>query len=494
MIKREKTSYRQIFKATSIFGGVQLFQVVIHLLKTKIIALVLGPAGIGLLGLLTSVVELMKTLVGVGLETGAVKELSEAVATDTPHAVTKALVTLRRCMWATAGAALLITLLIAPCLSIWSFGTKAYTLTFVILSIAVMFDVLNSGQIAALRGLRRIADLAKAKIMGAVSGLLIALPLFWIFAEHAIVLFLIITLGCSYLFSWIYARKIVTTTALPTWPETLCLGGKMAKLGIAMSLSSIAAIATAYLIKTYITHTTGVEQAGIYQAAFSLAEGYFGLIFAAMATDYFPRLAAANHNRAQMSDEVNKQTEIGLLIALPCIVAALFLMPTLIKLLYSSSFLAATSCMKWILLGNIFKIASWSLSYVLIATGRGVVFAVSNLLSGLLLLAMTLGGYRLWDVEGTGIAFFIYYVLFFIEMLIIMKRLCGLSFGKAVWKIIAVGLFLSGFAFVMQELTSGLLKYGLAAITITVVVTYAWRALNRRIDLAGVVRSKIKKS
>lgn len=493
MIKGEKTSYRQIFKSTSIFGGVQLFQVVINLLKTKVIALLLGPAGIGLLGLLSSAVEMLKTLLGVGLETGAVKELSEATTTHHPETVAKTLITLRRCMWVTAIAALLTTLLLAPWLSQWSFGTKEYTLTFAILSIAVLFDLLCTGQMAALRGMRRIGDLAKAKILGAVSGLLLSLPLFWIVPTQAVVLFLLITLGCSSLFAWIYARKITIAPIRVTWRESLHGGGKMAKLGIAMSLSSVASIITAYLIKTYITQNDGVAEAGIYQSAFSLAEGYFGLIFAAMATDYFPRLAASNHSNKQIADEVNRQTEIGLLIALPCIVAALFFMNLIVELLYSSSFLPAVSCMKWILLGNIFKIASWSLSYVLIATGKGFVFAASNLISTVFFLIMTLAGYRLWGVEGTGIAFAIYYLLFFTEMLLLIGYHYRFTFRKTVWKMIGITLLLSLFAFILQGVEHGVVKYSIGTISTISVVSYAWREMNSRIDLKGWINERLRK-
>ena len=101
----------------------------------------------------------------------------------------------------------------------------------------------------------------------------------------------------------------------------------MAKLGLAMMFNSVLTLLAAYIIKAYISRHGGIDDAGIYQSAFSIAEGYFGLIFTAMAADYYPRLAAINKNNNLLRKEVNKQAEIGLLIAFPCIIIALFLCP-----------------------------------------------------------------------------------------------------------------------------------------------------------------------
>lgn len=46
------TSYEQALKSTGIVGGAQFLTILITVVKTKIVALLLGPAGVGVLGLL----------------------------------------------------------------------------------------------------------------------------------------------------------------------------------------------------------------------------------------------------------------------------------------------------------------------------------------------------------------------------------------------------------------------------------------------------------
>jgi len=51
---KDENSYRSILKGTSVFGGVQVFQILINMVRGKFVALFLGPDGMGVSALLTS--------------------------------------------------------------------------------------------------------------------------------------------------------------------------------------------------------------------------------------------------------------------------------------------------------------------------------------------------------------------------------------------------------------------------------------------------------
>ena len=140
----QESTYRQIFKTTGIFGGVQVFNILISIIKSKVIAVLLGPAGIGLNGVLNSTIDVVKAITGLGLGVSAVKEVSEAAASEDITLISQILKTLRRWVCITGLLGFLITLLLAPYLSQWTFGDETYTWAFRWLSI-VLF----------LRGLQR---------------------------------------------------------------------------------------------------------------------------------------------------------------------------------------------------------------------------------------------------------------------------------------------------------------------------------------------------
>ena len=78
------TSYEQALKSTGIVGGAQFLTILITVVKTKIVALLLGPAGVGVLGLLQGIVDMIRNATGLGIHFSAVKDVAAANGTDHP--------------------------------------------------------------------------------------------------------------------------------------------------------------------------------------------------------------------------------------------------------------------------------------------------------------------------------------------------------------------------------------------------------------------------
>ena len=127
----KKNSYRQIMKATSLFGGVQFFQIIISVVRSKFVAILLGPSGMGVVGLLTSTTGLISGITNLGLGTSAVKNISEANATGNEKRISTVISVLRRLVWGTGLLGAIVTLLLSPWLSQVTFGNRDYTLAFV---------------------------------------------------------------------------------------------------------------------------------------------------------------------------------------------------------------------------------------------------------------------------------------------------------------------------------------------------------------------------
>ena len=96
---------------------------------------------------------------------------------------------------------------------------------------------------------------------------------------------------------------------------------------------------------------------------------YIGFVLGAMATDYYPRLTAVINDHAQASKLVNEQTEMALLLAGPVLLAMITFAPWVIHLLYAASFTPAAEVLRWQVLGDILKVASWPMGFVLAGAG-----------------------------------------------------------------------------------------------------------------------------
>ena len=71
-----KRSYRQILKTTSLFSGVQIASVLISIAKSKFAAVLIGPAGVGIVGVLNSTLNVISGITKFGLDVSAVKEIA----------------------------------------------------------------------------------------------------------------------------------------------------------------------------------------------------------------------------------------------------------------------------------------------------------------------------------------------------------------------------------------------------------------------------------
>ena len=150
--KRDGMS-RVILKAMGIFGGVQVLSILCSVIRTKLVALWIGPVGVGLFGLFNQALEMINTATNLGVRNSSVRDISQAVEhRDSSHIARVVTVVRRWSLWLGLGGALL-TVAIAPALSRFTFGDFNHTWSFVALSLAVLFMALTNGEYAVLQGL-----------------------------------------------------------------------------------------------------------------------------------------------------------------------------------------------------------------------------------------------------------------------------------------------------------------------------------------------------
>ena len=207
-MNKDQTSYRQIVKATSLFGGVQVFNILIGLVRSKIIAVLLGPAGIGIAGLFTATTGLISGLTNFGLGTSAVKNIASAYVTGDDTKVSRVVIIMRKLVWITGLIGAIVTLLLSNRLSQITFGDESYTLGFMWLSITLLLNQLTSGENVLLQGTRRLHFLAKASLIGSLLSLIVSTPLYYFLRIDGIVPALILTSITTFFVAKYFTRKI----------------------------------------------------------------------------------------------------------------------------------------------------------------------------------------------------------------------------------------------------------------------------------------------
>ena len=493
MADNNQSSYRSIFKATSLFGGVQVYQILIQIIKSKFVAVLLGPAGVGVMGLYQSGLQLVQQFSSMGLANSAVRDVSEANGSNDLQRIAKTVTVVRKLVWLTGFLGLIIVACCSPLLSKMSFGNYDYTIPFIILSVTLLLDQICAGQRVILQGMRKLKYLAKCTAFGVTFGLITSVPLYYWLGIDGIIPTLILNSGCSLTLSWIYSRKIKIEKVNVTPKQTFEQGKQMLVMGLSMSLSGIFATVVSYVIRVFIQSESGVEQVGLFQAGFAIMTTYVGMVMNAIATDYYPRLAAINKDNWKCREAVSQQGEIGTMIIAPMLTICLVFMPFVLKILYSESFLAANEYISWGCLGMMIRLAAWVISFLYVAKSESKLFVKLELSANLNYLIFSLIGYKFLGLTGLGMAFALQYVVYFVQVYLIARKRYDFSFSNTFIRCYSLQLILLVACLAIILSFDGWMKYTIGSIFIIISVCLGIRGLNQRMNLMGFIKNTISK-
>lgn len=491
MSDNSQSSYRSIFKATSLFGGVQVYQILIQIIKSKFVAVLLGPAGVGIMGLYQSGLQLVQQISSMGLSQSAVRDVSEANGSNDLQRIAKTVTVVRKLVWITGLLGLIIVACCSPLLSKASFGNYDYTIPFIILSITLLLDQLSAGQKVVLQGMRRLKDLAKCTAFGVTFGLISSVPLYYWLGIDGIVPTLILNSTCSLILSWFYSRKIKIEKVPVTPKQTLGQGKHMLIMGISMSLSGIFSSIVSYAIRGFIQGNGGVEQVGLFQAGFVIMTTYVGMVMNAIGTDYYPRLAAINQDNVKCREAVSQQGEIGIMILGPMLTICLIFMPIVLRVLYSDSFLAANEYITWACLGMILRFGAWIISYLFVAKAESKLFVVVELSANLYYLIFSLLGYKYLGLAGLGLAFALEYIVYFLQCYLIARKRYNFRFTSDFIKCYVIQFLLVIVCLAIVMIFSGWMKYAFGSIVIIISCILGLKGLHQRMNLLSLLKNKI---
>ena len=495
-MSQKSNSYKQIIKATSLFGGVQGFNIIISIIRTKVITFFIGSVGMGVIALLNSTLGLIGEFTKLGLDTTAVKDIAFAANNNAEERVPVVVSTLQKLVWLTGVLGVVVTLISAPLLSWFAFGNYEYTLAFIWISISLLFNQLSNGQIAVLQGLRKLSYLAKANLVGNLIGLLITMPLYYFFRIDAIVPAIIITSIVSLFFSWWYSKKVPVKYLKTSVKEALSEGREMINLGFMLSLRGLITLGAVYALQIFISHYGGVSQVGFYAAGFVILNSYVGLVFNAMRTDYFPRLSAIIDDIDKVRETVKHQALLALLIVTPIIVLFLTTAPLIIRILYSKEFLLILGMVSWGILSTVFKSVSWSMGYVILAKGESKLFIITAIVFNTLFFTICSLGYYFFGLNGLGIGFLVYYFVHFLGVKLITSKRYQLHFDKEFYGIFFVSILFCAVTFLSSFITDFTLKIGIMILMSIISVIFTIKELHKRINIIEIlntIKRKIKK-
>ena len=479
--KNSENGYRSILKGTSIFGGVQIFQILINLIRGKFVAMFLGQAGMGAASLFNSSSGTLIQLSSLGLNLAFVKEIAANKDDAGRLATIRHIASLLIRFTGLLGA--LACTVLAPLLSRLSFGTEDYAWQFLLLSVAVFLTVAGNGKMAMLQGLHKVRLLSMTSLAGAVTGLVAGVPLYWLFGTKGIVPAMIILALTTYgFYSYGLRRAIPQTGSSFNRKLHMPIVRRMLSMGIVLLASSLINTLCTYLINIFIRTHGDLEHVGLFNAANSITLQYVGVVFTAIALDYVPRLTAATGDRKKMGLIINRQMEIVALVATPLTILLVATAPLVIRVLLTQDFLPVTELMRWLGISILLKAIAYPLGYVTFASNnQKLFFWLEAIVCNILYAGLSVLFYILYGLPGLGYAAVVEQGACVLLYLAVNNRVYGFRPNRKATCETLAGVLFGITAFCISVLTEGALSYWLMASVFLICAARSFLTLKSRI-------------
>jgi PST family polysaccharide transporter len=477
--------------ATALLSSGWAVSLVVGIISAKFTALVLGPAGVGHVGLLQSTLGLaVIAATFTGISAGLVPAIGRARAEsdlDRETAVCLAVWTL----WLIfAGVAFTLLFAFRGPIGRLLLGDATHGHAVAILAIAVVLTLATSIQSNLLAARRHVGDLARLGISNSVLGPAVLLPLIWFWGEPAIPWGLLGGSIAAFAVSayLVYRRPAVsgpTRFGRVSFRRVIAAARDLLRFGIPFNASALAGTGVQLTIPIIVLHVLGANEVGWFRAAAGLSTVYLGFLAASMGQDYYPRIAACDDDRENLSGVLNQQTRVVLLLTGPLILAMLALAPYLVRLVYSNEFSPAVPLLEWQLSADLFRVAGWASAFAILGRQYSMTHLSTEAICGALLLASSWIGVRVLALEGLGLALFATSVVGFFTYVTVTRVVLGVALARENWLLLAA--FVGGAATirVMSYSGSEAVRIGGSIVVVAAALLMAFRSLQTDAGAAG---------
>lgn len=431
----------RVVKAMTLFGGVKIFEILCAVVRNKLLAMLVGPAGVGLNAVFNRALELVGGISQLNLRQSSVRDISANADAERPAIITA--VTWWALRLGIIGA--LLMLVCSPGLAWFSFDSVAPWWMFALVGVAVLLQSVINGDLAVLQATNRLKGLAKCQIWSALTTMIGCVGCYAAFGIEGVVPGLVLSYVLSYLVTRI-CRGRFPTVAQPA-ARNVEIGKRFLGLGISLGIGMMASALCSYAFIAWITRQSGEVSTGIYQAGYMLIINYAGLVFTAVSMEFYPRLVKVADRPKFTSTLVSHEISTLLLVLIPIIAIFIPSAKWMIQILYNGRFIAALPMVTIGICGIVFRAVSFCMAFVIIARGDGKVYIITESLSSTIGLALNIIMYRAGGFAGLGLSYIIWYAIYALIVYVPCRRLYGLRLAPETKKLVAAAVVLAALAY-----------------------------------------------
>ena len=360
----------ELISAISHLGSSQVIVATLSALRAKLIAVLLGPSGLGIFAQAKNFQLIAQALVTLDLEEGMINLIASNQSNPKKQ---KSIVLSIGILFAILGSLiLLLCWIFRLSLSAWVFGTNRYGELIVIVGISAFFFAQHQLILSTFQAFLKWKIYSTVKIMGYVIGISISILLIFFLGIKGAVLSLVVTQLTGIILGLIYIKMynpdidIVFEKITPDW---LVINSLIKYIGPLLGEGIMLYFCDLYIRRSVITQL-GTSQSGIFHVVVSISDSYFWLVLQPVLGYCLPKVSSILKDKNAIVDVQNHGIRISLLSLFPIILLVYGLREAWIPILYSDEFLEAGNILLWWIIGDIFRTLRVLLDIDLIPLGQ----------------------------------------------------------------------------------------------------------------------------
>lgn len=423
LLKLKKIFTTDLVKVSALNGIAQLVRMLTGFVSMKVVANVIGPTGIALLGQLNNFSTIVLAISAGGINTGMTKHIAQYSDSEK-----KSRLFLSTGLRITAGLSFICALVLifgAKYFSRDILKSPDYTYVFYVFGATIMLYALNTFLVAVLNGYREFRKYVTINIVSSLTGLVFSIILATAFGIPG-------ALIAAVTYQSVVFVITVTRATSSKWFQWRQFFGGFSKLAVGrlskfalMTLVSVISIHISQLvIRNYITdHSAkGLVDAGLWEGVNRMSAMYLQVITLSLSVYYLPKLAALKTDR-EVRNEIFSVYRLVVPFLLFTSVVIFLSRSVIITILFNDGFQDMQGLFAFQLAGDFCKMITWVLGYVLLARAMTKTFIIVEILSCTLFALLSMFFIDIYGTVGATMGYAASFFIQFIIMLFVLRKI-----------------------------------------------------------------------
>ena len=500
MVKEGKNSdkqggYERAIKYMGIFGGTQSFSILLGIIKNKFAAKLIGASGLGMIAMYNRTLQMLCDSTNLSLSFSAIRRIAGAYEEGNEEALRHWIKVLRSWAFLTAVAGVIVSVLLTPLLGEWNFeGNDYYTSRFYFLSPVVGFMAITASELAILKGVQRLYKVAMYTLWSSLFGLVISVPFYYFMGIAGIFPSIFLVSLSQMIMLLAYSLPIYRYRIAPFSKKILGDGLEMVKFGMGYIFAAMMGSGSMWFVCKMLHDIGNSITVGIYSTSYFLLMLLPGVLFAAIDSDFYPRLSALAKDRVATNRLINEQADVQLLIQAPILIAYSVALPVLVPLFYDAEFMTAVPMTQIAMFGMLVRTMTYPMSYLPLAHGNSKVYMLQEGIYDLLFALFVICGYKYGGLIGVGMSMAAVLLADWFIVYVITNRKYSFCFEKSVY----INFILQAAIFVAMIATMRLLPGGwpywlTGALYFILSATLSFYLLSKKMSYVDRLLNRIKR-